>query len=634
MSTKGNQIGTDAFLRSVPLPEKTKTYTPITHGDIIDKVSAELSNAGFIVEGVDYSYSFGGDVALAKVYITSKIDPDMGMLFSWTNSYNKKVKFSCGIGGFIYENKASLFGTEGLSWIRMHTGKADEEAFNIIEQLVDNAEDHFANIIAEKNRMKAQPITIESYGKVMGALYFEHELLKPTQSTAIDREYKNPSNEYTDKDSLWGLYKVLMYGIEGVDITKWMQSQQKLHHMIMVEYTISQAQTERNKADNLDIIEQKFGVIGDEIPAVIDEIAEKIEEVQDTTAHVETDQEYADRVSAIDNVEEVVEQVAEAIVEVIKEMPKIDLPLSNESLEELPKKEEEEFDWNTATPVEAEDKPNPPLKANELREQEAPAVIPAIIEQPNVVEAIKTFDLDTSSEKVLEEIVTEKVGELIQKEMVNHTGNAIPTVDERQDWADKVLTENNSEDDHVGAPEMYSGDVEVVESSGMDTATEVLQSEIDELFPEDKIEPVANLDKPVEIIPPAPVVAEEPKINLPTKDEEIERSPIPKTVEESFTPVNTEMEVVIPDDAEIIVNAEVEQIEKEDPFAVTDEDFLEITEHEGVEVPAKVLQEAALIEKKMAILYGSVKPYTVENTPTQTNVILDDTQECFFISVE
>ena len=171
---KANQVSTEVYLRSVGLPEKTKTYTPITHGDIIDKLEAELNNANFVVENVDYTHTHYGEIAEGKVYIRSTKDEDMGMMFSWINSYNKMVKFSCGVGAFIYENKTSFFGTEGLSWIRMHTGTANAEAFNIIEQIVDHAHYHFDKIIAEKNRMKAQPVTIESYGRVMGALYFEH----------------------------------------------------------------------------------------------------------------------------------------------------------------------------------------------------------------------------------------------------------------------------------------------------------------------------------------------------------------------------------------------------------------------------------------------------------------------------
>jgi hypothetical protein len=237
---KGNQNGTEQFLISVPLPEETNSYTVISHQEIIEKVENELNNASLEIIDVDYTYSYGGDVALAKVYIKSVVDADMGMLFTWQNSYNKKVKFSCAIGAYIHENKASLIGTEGLSWIRKHTGDANDEAYQVIESLIDMADVHFTKVIAEKERMKAMQLDTEAYGRVMGALYFEHSLVTPNQASIVKKEREKPLHTYSDKDTLWGLYKLLMYGIENMDIVRWQASQQKLHHLIMAEYALSQ----------------------------------------------------------------------------------------------------------------------------------------------------------------------------------------------------------------------------------------------------------------------------------------------------------------------------------------------------------------------------------------------------------
>lgn len=239
MTRKRGNIQTDEqFLRSVALPKATDTYTVIGHGTIIDKVRNELSKNGFTIDKEKYISSFDGEIALCKVYLKCDKDTDMGMIFTWWNSYNKRVKFGCAVGSFIYDNQASLIGSEGMSWIRKHTGTADEEADSILEQLIAAANDYFDKIIAEKNKMKALPLSVEDYGCIMGALYFEHELITPTQASAVIQERKKPTNNYSDRDTLWGLYKILMFGIEGMDITKWVKSQQKLHHMIMTEYAI------------------------------------------------------------------------------------------------------------------------------------------------------------------------------------------------------------------------------------------------------------------------------------------------------------------------------------------------------------------------------------------------------------
>ena len=239
MAREGIQSCGELGIRAVALPEQTDTYTVISHGFIIDKVREELTKNNFEIEREEFLYSYGGQVVLSKVHIKSSKDPDMGMVFTWWNSYNKQVKFGCAIGGFIYDNKTSLIGSDGMSWIRKHTGTADTEASNIMEQLIAHANVYFDKIIAEKETMKAMPLSIESFGCIMGALYFELELISPTQASLVRQEYKKPKHEYKDKDTLWGLYKLIMFGIDEMDLRKWATNQQKIHFTIMNEYLIA-----------------------------------------------------------------------------------------------------------------------------------------------------------------------------------------------------------------------------------------------------------------------------------------------------------------------------------------------------------------------------------------------------------
>jgi hypothetical protein len=236
MAREGIQKCGNLEIRAIALPAQTDTYTVISHGYIIDKVREELTKNNFEIEKEDYSYSYGGQVVLCKVHIKSTKDPDMGMLFTWWNSYNKMVKFGCAVGGFIYDNNTSLIGSEGMSWIRKHTGTADSEATNIIGQLIGQANVFFDKIIAEKEKMKAMPLDVDMFGCIMGALYFELDLISPNQASAVKQEYKKPTNEYKDKDTLWGLYKLLMFGIDDMDLRKWANNQQKIHYTIMTTY--------------------------------------------------------------------------------------------------------------------------------------------------------------------------------------------------------------------------------------------------------------------------------------------------------------------------------------------------------------------------------------------------------------
>jgi len=196
-----------------------------------------------------------------------------------------------------------------------------------------------------------------------------------------------------------------------------------------------------------------------------------------------------------------------------------------------------------------------------------------------------------------------------------------------------IPTQEELDAEHVGPPEMYIAGIDPVNEEAeatifknedgltsildVNTTTKSFQEELDSLFPEDN-EP--GVKASAEVLNDAPVEIIAPKINLPepvvaevTTEAVIEAfEEMPEKKEDMTSPVEPE----------------------EDPFAVGEPDFLEIEEHQGLDTPTEILQEAAVIEKKMAQLFGSVKPYTVINTPTQINIILDETEECFFIPVE
>ena len=191
---------TEEYLRKTQLPVATKSYTVISHGDIIDTVRTMLAKHGFIITNELYKAECNGDVALGFMQIETLNDPDMAMTFNWTNSYNKMVRFSCSIGGFIYDNQVPFVSTNNqASWRRKHTGPALEETMEVIEAMVASADDHFAEIVNMKNKFKSINVSRKEYAKLLGLLYFDKQVISSTQVEVIKKEYDKPSFDYTDK---------------------------------------------------------------------------------------------------------------------------------------------------------------------------------------------------------------------------------------------------------------------------------------------------------------------------------------------------------------------------------------------------------------------------------------------------
>ena len=246
---------TEEYLRKTQLPVATKSYTVISHGDIIDAVREMLAKHGFIITSELYKAECNGDVALGFMQIETLNDPDMAMTFNWTNSYNKMVRFSCSIGGFIYDNQVPFVSTTNqASWNRKHTGTALEETMEVIEAMVASADDHFAQIVAMKEKFKSIDVNRKEYAKLMGLLYFDKQVISSEQINVIKREYEKPSFDYTDKGTLWELYKMIMFGIVNQAPKNWYRQQMDINSYVQVLYNIASIELENEtQATELDL---------------------------------------------------------------------------------------------------------------------------------------------------------------------------------------------------------------------------------------------------------------------------------------------------------------------------------------------------------------------------------------------
>ena len=92
---------TKAHLVSVPLPNHAATYTVISHQFVIDYAYQSLAAAGFGIVEEEYRCTADGQIAQGIYKLNFNNDPELSMMFAWTNSYNKQVKFKCVVGAYI-----------------------------------------------------------------------------------------------------------------------------------------------------------------------------------------------------------------------------------------------------------------------------------------------------------------------------------------------------------------------------------------------------------------------------------------------------------------------------------------------------------------------------------------------------
>jgi hypothetical protein len=371
---------TEQYLRAVALPEQTDSYTVISHGDIIDTVRQMLADNGFTIKEELYKGEANGNIALGFMQLENDLDPDMGMTFNWANSYNKQVKFSCAIGGFIYDNQVPFVsGTNQGKWNRKHTGTALDETKEVIEAMIVSAHDHFAEIIAMKEQFKSIKLSRKEYAKLSGLFFFDKMLISPDQVSVLRKEYDKPHVEYSDKGTLWEYYKMLMLAVVDQSPKTWYKQQSEISNYINILYSISKTPVAVGEVDLEEtVVETKtdYDVVEEEAPQTIEFVTDEEEDevmdsmftpIEPVIEAMESIDKLIDAQNLIkepltrptetmEEVTEVVEEAApfvwdtEEIVDTTDEVEEIILPTANMSEEQIELIQEEHGIIETGSP--------------------------------------------------------------------------------------------------------------------------------------------------------------------------------------------------------------------------------------------------------------------------------------------
>lgn len=231
---------TKDYLVSVPLPNHADTYTVISHQSIIDYAYAELANQGFGIVDEEYRCTYDGQVAQGIYKLRYNSDPEMSIMFAWTNSYNKLIRFKCVTGAYIHSNQTVMIPGEMGNYARKHTGTADVDTINSMRDQIQNAKMYYDILVDDKNAMKAIDLSSRKQAELLGVLFAEYEILNTEQASIIRQQMDKPSFFYNGgKNTLWAFYNHVTLALQQSHPRTWMEDQRMLHWFISNEFDLS-----------------------------------------------------------------------------------------------------------------------------------------------------------------------------------------------------------------------------------------------------------------------------------------------------------------------------------------------------------------------------------------------------------
>ena len=223
---------TKAHLVSVALPNHAATYTVISHQSVIDYVYTELATAGFSVVDEEFRSTADGQIAQGIHKLSFNSDPELSMMFVWTNSYNKQVRFKCGVGAYINLTGTTMVCGDMGNWARKHTGTADEETIKTIQEQIANAHMYYNQLAADKELMKTVILNKRRQAQMLGILFAEYQILTTEQASIIRSQMDRPSHVFTDSNSLWAFYSYVTIALQHSQPKTWMEDQRVLNYFM------------------------------------------------------------------------------------------------------------------------------------------------------------------------------------------------------------------------------------------------------------------------------------------------------------------------------------------------------------------------------------------------------------------
>lgn len=203
---------TESFLRdSSHIPQHGGRYKVITNASILDTVRAELAAAGLIVNRE--LFSSNGKVTVGNHYMSYGTDPNIGIVFTWVNSYDKSTKFHCSVGLHFKDTDGVMITSDMAFFMRKHTGTADVEMVDNVKKQIGHTDSFYNELLRRKTALESVLIIDKNQcGEIMGKAFI-NDYLKADQLTASKHYYDKIFMKSADM-SLWEVYVGLAYSIQ------------------------------------------------------------------------------------------------------------------------------------------------------------------------------------------------------------------------------------------------------------------------------------------------------------------------------------------------------------------------------------------------------------------------------------
>jgi len=230
----------------------------VSHKEVIENTKKLLEDSGFTIRRELYRANMNAQVAqgVYHIYPSQSINDnivnenELGMMFAWTNSYDKSTKFQCAIGAYVMVCSNGMMCGDMMNFKRKHTGSAGHDIVMQLSNQIKNGEKHYTRILNDRDSLKNVTLTNREQSELLGRLFADDEIITSSQVSIIKKEMKKPSFNYDClDDNAWAFYNHVTHSLKVSPPRDWMQDSQNFHDFMMNEVVAKQSVSAKSDLD-------------------------------------------------------------------------------------------------------------------------------------------------------------------------------------------------------------------------------------------------------------------------------------------------------------------------------------------------------------------------------------------------
>lgn len=234
-----DRVVTREEIFSYPLAEKTKTYWPVSHQQLIEQLESTMlkNQPKYKLEKESFVTNKDKTRMFFKLYFRGNGLPDL--IWGGRNGVDKKTSVAIASGQGVFVCSNMCISGDDVTYVRRHTRGVWGDVVSIIEKETLSVADRLAIMARKTERMKEIKITTNEGFKMLG-LWRGTGILKPRQETKAFEHWVNPPFEEFEDRNLWSLYNSGTWALgQSRDPQHILQSHTDFHSAVEKEFALA-----------------------------------------------------------------------------------------------------------------------------------------------------------------------------------------------------------------------------------------------------------------------------------------------------------------------------------------------------------------------------------------------------------